>query len=329
MDDLYVYKYRPTTLNDIKYHDSAKILRDIKDPPNMIIYGSNGSGKKTILYAFLNQLFGLVNTNCIEKEFKINSKSIIIPYFYSNFHTEFSINDMSCHARTILPQIINSIAKTKSILTNSYKLIVIHDAELLDIHTQTMLRRIFEIYITNCRFILITKSLSKIIDPIQSRCLLIRVGMPQKDEIKQILQDICTEEKQSIMVDDCITENVKDSIFLLENKCKNLDIDINVLDTKIMKEICQSIKMNKINKTLYQKINDYLYVLLSKNISFSYVLEFILNEFLNTEHTLNPEDDVAIIELIAKYDHLIQNGARTYLHIQAFLSELIELTSSV
>ena len=49
-------KYRPKNLDEIKYHKNiSNILKsfDINNIPHILMYGPNGSGKKTLLYSFL------------------------------------------------------------------------------------------------------------------------------------------------------------------------------------------------------------------------------------------------------------------------------------
>jgi replication factor C subunit 3/5 len=51
-----------------------------------------------------------------------------------------------------------------------------------------------EKYTSTMRLILCCNSLSKIIAPVRSRCLLIRVGRPDVTEIVRVLQDVSTKE---------------------------------------------------------------------------------------------------------------------------------------
>ena len=70
---------------------------------------------------------------------------------------------------------MNDIASTKNILTNKNKIIVIHNVEQLDNQTQYVLRCNFETNMKNCNIILLTNNINKLIEPLQSRCLSIRI----------------------------------------------------------------------------------------------------------------------------------------------------------
>src|SRR5574338_63260 len=67
--------------------------------------------------------------------------------------------------------------------------------ELNTSDAQTALRRIIEDTARYCRFILIANNISKIIDPIQSRCAVFKfTSIPEQDIINH-LEEICKKEK--------------------------------------------------------------------------------------------------------------------------------------
>lgn len=61
--------------------------------------------------------------------------------------------------------------------------VIINEADALTRDAQAALRRTMEKYMTNMRLILCANSTSKIIAPIRSRCLLVRVAAPADDEV--------------------------------------------------------------------------------------------------------------------------------------------------
>ena len=52
-----------------------------------------------------------------------------------------------------------------------------------------------EKYVNNCKFILINHQLSKVIEPIRSRCLCIRVPLPSTETVFESLFKIASKEK--------------------------------------------------------------------------------------------------------------------------------------
>ena len=62
-------------------------------------------------------------------------------------------------------------------------MVIINEADALSRDAQAALRRTMEKYMTNMRLILCASSTSKIIAPIRSRCLLVRVAAPDESEV--------------------------------------------------------------------------------------------------------------------------------------------------
>jgi replication factor C subunit 3/5 len=65
--------------------------------------------------------------------------------------------------------------------------VIINEADALTRDAQAALRRTMEKYMTNMRLILCANSTSKIIAPIRSRCLLVRVAAPTDEEVHTTL----------------------------------------------------------------------------------------------------------------------------------------------
>lgn len=66
----------------------------------------------------------------------------------------------------------------------SRPVVIINEADALSRDAQAALRRTMEKYMGNLRLILCAESTSQIIGPIRSRCLLMRVGAPEEDEVR-------------------------------------------------------------------------------------------------------------------------------------------------
>lgn len=75
----------------------------------------------------------------------------------------------------------------KSARQHAFKVIIINDADRLTKEAQAALRRTMEKYMTACRIIMVCENRNKIIAPIRSRCLNIRVGAPEIDSIVDVL----------------------------------------------------------------------------------------------------------------------------------------------
>jgi replication factor C subunit 3/5 len=68
--------------------------------------------------------------------------------------------------------------------------VVINEADSLSRDAQAALRRTMEKYMSNLRIILCANSTSRLIAPIKSRCLLMRVAAPNPDEMLTVLNHV-------------------------------------------------------------------------------------------------------------------------------------------
>lgn len=289
--------HRPEYIKDYLFQPSANILRNLlkKEIPNLILYGPSGSGKKSLLYTFLKEKYNILpqTTKSIAKTFKIGSKEIDIPYFYSNYHIELSVSDLANNARVILPQLISTIGSTKNIIHSGCKILVLHHAEYLDSYTQNMLRRFFEIYSHTCRFILMTRRINAIIEPLQSRCLVLRVPAPSNDQINTLIKTSDTHRNLKKIW-------LEQYVHLPENPI------IPYIKCMIQKK--------------YTNPREILYQLLVKNYDFLEITRDIYEIFrqqIKDENKLKQ-----IICILAKYSRRLLSGTRDIMHLEAMIFNL-------
>ncbi|PVF93607.1 P-loop containing nucleoside triphosphate hydrolase protein [Serendipita vermifera] len=202
---LWVDKYRPRTLSDLHYHHELstrlKALAASGDFPHMLFYGPSGAGKKTRIAGTLRELFGPG-----AEKLKIDQRVFMTPsrrkldlnIVQSNYHIEITPSDVGMYDRVVIQEILKEIAQTQQVDLNAkqrFKVVVINEADSLSRDAQAALRRTMEKYMANLRIILCSTSTSKLIAPIKSRCLLVRVGAPQEGEMLTILHHVAKKEK--------------------------------------------------------------------------------------------------------------------------------------
>jgi replication factor C subunit 3/5 len=81
-------------------------------------------------------------------------------------------------------------SRRRKLLISFGLVVVINEADGLTKEAQHALRRTMEKYTANMRVILCCNSISKIIGPIRSRCLLIRVPLPTEVEVGLPIKEI-------------------------------------------------------------------------------------------------------------------------------------------
>jgi len=141
--------------NTICYHPEIKEKLDFflksKDIPNIIFHGKSGSGKRTIVHNFINDIYN-------------NNKELLKNYvMYVN----------CAHGKGIkfIRDELKFFAKTHMNIegTSKFKTIVLSNADELTIDAQSALRRCIELFSHTTRFFIIIENKYKLLKPILSR----------------------------------------------------------------------------------------------------------------------------------------------------------------
>jgi len=82
------------------------------------------------------------------------------------------------------------------------KVIILDEADFLTIQGQAALRNVIETYSRTTRFILTCNFVERIIDPLQSRCQVLKIVPPSKQDIAYHLVNIFKQEKVDCAADD-------------------------------------------------------------------------------------------------------------------------------
>jgi len=128
---------------------NLKELHDKNNLPNLLLYGNNLIGKKTLLEQLLLYIY---------KNYKnIENNTLILNCSLGKGNIKFIRDNLRFFANTIIHKNITN-----------FKSIVLLNADSLTLDAQSALRRSIEIY-SNTKFFIVTANKSKIIRPILSR----------------------------------------------------------------------------------------------------------------------------------------------------------------
>jgi replication factor C subunit 3/5 len=127
-----------------------------------------------------------------------------------------SPGDVGLNDRFVVQDIIKEMASNKNIAASAvsekktasaqFKTVVLVETDHLSRQAQAALRRTMEKFSSTCRLILVCDSLSKVIEPVRSRCLGIRVAAPTNDEVARVLQMVAR--KQSLTLPEPLAINI-------------------------------------------------------------------------------------------------------------------------
>lgn len=152
--DLWVEKYRPRKIEDCilpqNLRDYFAKLRDNGEVPNLLLAGTQGTGKTTVARALCDE----VGADVIE------------------------INGSMNGGIDTLRNEIKAFASTVS-FGGGRKVVILDEADYLNAQsTQPALRNFMEEYSKNCSFILTCNFKNRIIEPLHSRCAVVEFKIP-------------------------------------------------------------------------------------------------------------------------------------------------------
>lgn len=330
---LWVDAYRPTNIDETSFNPKLKEkLRNAckHDLSHMIFSGPHGSGKRTRIYACLKEVYD-INQNKVKiqhRQYKLPSKKLIeITTLASNHHVEIDISENKQGNRVIIPEIVNEITGSNSCYSDiPLKVIVLMHAEELSIPAQHALRKVMEKYSSTCRFILSTNSLSKIIEPLESRCLHIRVAAPQKSDMFNVLAYIRKQEQLETSDDtlnqiiDLSDRNLEKAIMYFQRTtfCDTIQMtDWEEYISEVVKSILEVQSPSSITNARVQ-----IYELMGKCIDPTEILKKLVKRLMVCiDARVKPE----IGHWAAHYEHAMQLGGKPIMHIEAFVVKCMDI----
>ncbi|KAL0469103.1 activator 1 41 kDa subunit [Neurospora intermedia] len=178
----WVEKYRPKTLSDVTAQDhTITVLQrtlQASNLPHMLFYGPPGTGKTSTILALAKELYGpeLIKSRVLELNASDERGISIVREKVKDFARMQLTNPSAAYkARYPCPP---------------FKLIILDEADSMTQDAQSALRRTMETYSKITRFCLICNYVTRIIDPLASRCSKFRFKSLDQGNAKKRLEEI-------------------------------------------------------------------------------------------------------------------------------------------
>lgn len=309
-DTMWVEKYRPIKLSSLVNQKEIvgslkELLKNQLEIPHLLFSGSAGVGKTTAALCLAREILGDV---------------------WKDYTLELNASDE--RGINMVRERVKKFSRFAGLDTRiPFKIIMLDEADEMTSDAQTALRRIVEDTAKYCRFILVANNISKIIEPLQSRCAVFKFTTISEQEVISKLKEICKKEK--VKFDEKGLETIhsyaggdlRHSINLLQAAASlgtinesNVKSTAGLTKTKDVEQVLKFALAGKITNARNKMIE----LIKVYGMSESDFLKYLNQESYKIKTGKLSE----ILEIIAKYDYRVIVGANPEIQLSALLAEL-------
>ncbi len=310
LDTSWTEKYRPNNLNDVIGQKAIvsrlKAFVESGNFPNMIFAGTAGVGKTTCAIAMARELY------------KDNYNEALL-----------ELNASDTRGIDVIRGKVKEFARTKPLSGNSLKIVFLDEADALTTEAQHALRRTMEKYAATTRFILSANYASKILEPIQSRCVVLRFKPLKEEEMEEYIKRVAKNEK--LKIDE---KAIKALIYVSEGDLRKLTnvmqgvaaLSESITEANIYDIAARARPKEIISMLTYALAGDFVNartelntLILSYGMSGEDILLQCYKEALNLD--VSDKLKLRIISTIGDYNFRIIEGANDRIQLEAMLAK--------
>jgi replication factor C small subunit len=309
---MWVEKYRPTKLSEIVNQTEIigsleALIKDPTDMPHLLFSGSAGVGKTTTALCLSRQILG---------------------EYAKDYTLELNASDE--RGIEMVRQKVKKFSRFAGMVDIPFKIIILDEADEMTSAAQTALRRIIEDTAKICRFILIANNISKIIEPIQSRCATFKfTSVPEEDVITRLeeiakKEKVKTDKKGLKEIYEYTEGDLRHAINLMQATAslggiteENVKTSAGLTKTSDVDEVLKIALSGKVAEAREKMIE----LIKVYGMSESDFLKYLNSAVFKSKHDKLSD----ILQVIAKYDYRILVGANSEIQLSAMLAELAKL----
>lgn len=307
---LWTEKYRPSDFSEIKGQkeivNRVKAFVEQQNLPHLLFTGPAGVGKTSLALVIAKKLFkDLWRQNFLE------------------------LNASDERGIDVVRSKVKDFARTRAIGNAPFKIIYLDECDALTREAQQALRRTMENYTQTCRFILSANYSSKIIEPIQSRCVVFRFKHLDKKDILAIVDRIAEDERLKV------DENAKEALYeISEGDCRKLenilqssgaitdhiteDLIHSMASVAKPKEVREILELALSNKFIDAR-KKLLDMMLGYGLAGIDVIKQIQKEIL--ELNIDNKSKMILIEKCGEIEFRMTEGSDEFVQLEALLSQ--------
>jgi len=312
MSELFWFeKYRPRSFEEVVDLEEVKArLREFVKAgnlPHLLFYGPPGTGKTTMALVLARELYG--------------------EYWREN---TLELNASDERGIGVIRERVKEFARTAPVGKAPFKLVILDEADNMTSDAQQALRRIMEIYAQNTRFILLANYVSRIIDPIISRCAVFRFSPMPRHLMAERLREIARSEGVELKDDaiDLVYEISEGDMRKAINLLQVAAAVSKVVDANAVASAAAAVRPSDVLELFNlamggdlakarDKLRELMYI---KGVAGVDLIRVFQRELIRMQ--LDDDVKAEVAELLSEVDYRLTQGADEEIQLMYFLTKL-------